>query len=96
LFSYKFDNDIRAFVSYNVLDAGSNYVIQPNYNADPNDVFKRQFVVVGLHYLFDPQTVIYIETRSDFSDFTSADKVQQARMEMSEDDGIAIGLRYTL
>jgi outer membrane pore protein F len=96
LFSYKFDNDIRAFVSYNVLDAGADYVIQPNYNADPNDVFKRQFVVVGLHYLFDPQTVIYIETRRDFSDFTSADKVQQARMEVSEDDGIAIGLRYTL
>jgi outer membrane pore protein F len=96
LFSYKFDNNIRTFISYNILDAGSNYVIQPNYNADQDDVFKRQFFVVGLHYVFDPDTVLYVEARRDYSDFTSADKAQQARMELSEDDGIAIGIRFTL
>ena len=32
----------------------------------------------------------------DYSDFTSNDKDQQARMELSEDDGVAIGIRYTL
>lgn len=96
LFSYRFENDVRALFSYNVLDAGTNYVIQPNFNADPNDHFKRQFVVMGLHYLFDADTVIYVEARRDYSDFTSADKEQQARMELSEDDGIAIGLRYSL
>jgi len=40
LVSYKFDNGLRPFVSYNILDAGKDYVIQPNFNADPNDVFK--------------------------------------------------------
>ncbi|WP_350431860.1 porin [Shewanella sp. H8] len=96
LFSYMFDNNIRTFVSYNILDAGSDYVIQPNYNADPDDVFKRQFVVMGLHYVFNPETVVYLEARRDYSDFTSNDKAQQARMELSEDDGVAIGIRYTL
>ena len=96
LFSYMFDNNIRTFVSYNILDAGNDYVIQPNYNADPDDVFKRQFVVVGLHYVFTPETVVYLEARRDYSDFTSNDKDQQARMELSEDDGVAIGIRYSL
>lgn len=96
LMSYKFDNGLRPFISYNVLDAGKDYVIQPNFNADPNDVFKRQFVVVGLHFVWDPNTVLYVEARKDYSDFTSADKVQEARMSLSEDDGIAIGIRYTL
>jgi predicted porin len=96
LVSYLFDNGLRPFVSYNILDAGDDYVIQPNFNADPNDVFKRQFVVVGLHYVWDNNTVLYIEGRKDYSDFTSADKQQEARMSLSEDDGIAIGIRYTL
>ncbi|GGZ25982.1 MULTISPECIES: porin [Shewanella] len=96
LVSYKFDNGLRSFVSYNILDAGKDYVIQPNFNADPNDVFKRQFVVVGLHFVWDLNTVLYVEARKDYSDFTSADKAQEARMSLSEDDGIAIGIRYTL
>lgn len=96
LVSYKFDNGLRPFISYNVLDAGKDYVIQPNFNADPDDVFKRQFVVVGLHFVWDPNTVLYVEARKDYSDFTSTDKVQEARMSLSEDDGIAIGIRYTL
>ncbi|UJF22793.1 porin [Shewanella sp. OMA3-2] len=96
LLSYKFENGLRPFISYNILDAGNDYVIQPNFNADPNDVFKRQFVVVGLHYVWDTNTVLYVEGRKDFSDFTSADKEQEARMSLSEEDGIAIGIRYTL
>ncbi|WP_297894724.1 porin [Shewanella sp.] len=96
LVSYKFDNGLRPFISYNLLDAGKDYVIQPNFNADPDDVFKRQFVVAGLHFVWDPNTVLYVEARKDFSDFTSADKEQEARMSLSEDDGIAIGIRYTL
>ncbi|WP_372931276.1 porin [Shewanella putrefaciens] len=96
LVSYKFDNGLRPFISYNVLDAGKDYVIQPNFNADPDDVFKRQFVVVGLHFVWDPNIVLYVEARKDYSDFTSTDKVQEARMSLSEDDGIAIGIRYTL
>ena len=94
--SYRFDNDFRPFIAYNVFDAGDNYVIQPNFNTDPNDVFKRQFAVIGVHYLIDEDTITYIEARKDFSDFESNDKDQQAKMEQSEDDGIAFGFRYQL
>ena len=94
--SYRFDNDVRPFIAYNVFDAGDDYVIQPNFNTDPNDVFKRQFAVIGLHYLIDEDTIAYIEARKDFSDFESNDKDQQAQMEQSEDDGIAFGFRYQL
>ncbi|WP_404340119.1 porin [Pseudoalteromonas mariniglutinosa] len=96
LTSYRFDNDIRTFLAYNIFDAGDNYVIQPNFNADPNDVFKRQFTVFGFHYLFDENTTLYLEARKDFSDFSSANKQQEAEMALSEDDGIAIGFNYTL
>lgn len=94
--SYRFDNDFRPFIAYNLFDAGDDYVIQPNFNADPNDVFKRQFAVIGVHYLLDDSTQLYIEARKDFGDFESANKEQQALMEQSEDDGIAIGFRYIL
>ena len=94
--SYRFDNDVRPFIAYNVFDAGDDYVIQPNFNTDPNDVFKRQFAVIGVHYLIDEDTIAYIEARKDFSDFESNDKDQQAKMEQSEDDGIAFGFRYQL
>jgi hypothetical protein len=40
--------------------------------------------------------VLYVEARKDYSDFTSADKEQEARMALSESDGVAIGIRYTL
>jgi predicted porin len=93
--SYRFDNDLRAFIAYNIFDAGDDYVIQPNFNANPNDVFKRQFAVIGVHYLIDKDTIAYAETRKDFSNLKSGDKHQQALMEQSEDDGIAFGFRYT-
>ncbi|GIU24223.1 porin [Shewanella schlegeliana] len=91
LASYKFENGIRTFVSYNILDAGSEY--EAAYNGD---VFKRQFVVAGVHYVWDANTVLYLEGRKDYSDFNSTDKAQEAAMAVSEDDGIAIGIRYTL
>ena len=94
--SYRFDNDYRPFIAYNVFDAGDDYVTQPNFNTDPNDVFKSQFAVIGVHYLIDEDTIAYIEARKDFSDFESNDKDQQAQMEQSEDDGIAFGFRYQL
>jgi len=96
LVSYHFDNNIRTFVAYNVFDAGDDYVIQPNFNADPNDVFKRQFAVLGFHYLFDKDTTVYLEARKDFSDFSSDDQEQETQMSQTEDDGIAIGFNYTL
>ncbi len=87
---------MRTFIAYNVFDAGDDYVIQPNFNADPNDVFKRQFAVIGAHYFMSEDTILYIEARKDFSDFSSADAVQEAQMSQTEDDGIAIGFHYTL
>jgi predicted porin len=96
LVSYRFDNDIRTFLAYNIFDAGDDYVIQPNFNADPNDVFKRQFAVLGLHYFLGDDTILYIEARKDFSDFSSNDAEQEAQMSQTEDDGIAIGFNYTL
>ncbi|ACJ29917.1 Outer membrane porin, putative [Shewanella piezotolerans WP3] len=89
LFSYKFDNGLRPLVGYNILEAGDEYG-----NAYNGDVFKRQFLLVGLHYVWDDNTMLYLEGRKDFSDFTSSDKAQQAAMEFSEDDGISIGIRY--
>tara|TARA_Y100001963_G_C6759248_1_gene438570 strand:+ start:349 stop:1017 length:669 start_codon:yes stop_codon:yes gene_type:complete len=96
LVSYRFNNDIRTFLAYNIFDAGDDYVIQPNFNADPNDVFKRQFAVLGLHYFLGDDTILYIEARKDFSDFSSNDAEQEAQMSQTEDDGIAIGFNYTL
>ncbi len=99
LFSYKFDNGLRPFISYNILDAGKDYVIQPNVGTE-NDSFKRQFVVVGLHYVWDANTVLYVEGRKDYSDFRTADIPgfvnAEAEMASSEDDGIGFGIRYTL
>jgi len=88
LVSYKLENGIRPFISYNILEAGDAY--QAMYGGD---VFKRQFAVAGVHYVWDANTVLYIEGRKDFSDFTGS---EEAAMSISEDDGVAIGIRYTL
>ncbi|WP_144206518.1 porin [Shewanella donghaensis] len=88
LVSYRFDNNIRAFLSYNILDAGDEYKAQ--YEGDS---FKRQFTVAGLHYIWDANTVIYLEGRIDNSDFTGS---EEDAMKLSDDNGIGFGIRYTL
>ncbi len=98
LFSYKFENGFRTFASYNILDAGKDYVIQPN-NVDQESTFKRQFVVAGVHYVWDNNIVVYLEGRKDFSDFdaVTVEGLADAKaMAHSEEDGIAIGIRYSL
>ncbi len=97
LFSYRFDNGFRTFVSYNILDAGDDYVIQPN-NVDKDESFKRQFVVAGLHYLWTNDTVLYLEGRVDCSDFdatTLEGKANAKAQERDEENGVAIGVRYS-
>lgn len=84
--SYKFENGLKPFVSYNMLEAGDEY--QAQYGGD---VFKRQFVVAGLHFNWDNNTVLYLEGRKDFSDFSGS---EEAAMSITEDDGVAIGIRY--
>ncbi|MCL1065383.1 porin [Shewanella olleyana] len=88
LLSYRFNNNIRAFASYNIIDGGDAY--QADYNGD---TFKRQFTAVGVHYIWDANTVIYIEGRIDSSDFSGS---EEAAMKLSDDDGIGFGIRYTL
>ncbi|WOT04067.1 porin [Shewanella youngdeokensis] len=89
LASYHFDNGLRPLIGFNILEASDDYA-----DAYNGDVFKRQFLVVGLHYVWDQNTMLYLEGRKDYSDFTSSDKAQQAAMEYSEDDGVSIGFRY--
>lgn len=91
LASYLLDNNFKLMASYNILEAGDAYEA-----AHPGDVFKRQFAVAGLHYVWDNSLVLYLEGRVDFSDFSSANPENEAKQSVSEDDGIAIGIRYVM
>ncbi|MCL1077819.1 porin [Parashewanella spongiae] len=84
--SYLFKNDIRAYVQYDVLNAGTEY--QKAYSGDN---FLRENVIASLQFQWDPQTLIYLEERFDFSDFNGAHK---SAMEPYDDGGIAVGLKY--
>lgn len=88
LLSYRFDNNIRAFLSYNILDAGDQY--STDYEGDK---FKRQFTVAGVHYIWDANTTIYFEGRFDSSDFRGS---LEDQMKLSDNDGIGFGVRYVL
>ncbi|MCL1123911.1 porin [Shewanella surugensis] len=91
LFSYKFENGLRPLVAYNVLKADSSY--GDDYSGD---TFKREFLVVGLHYVWTPKTVVYIEARKDLSDSSSSTASTQTLMNNDESDAVAIGVRYYL
>ena len=83
LFSYKFYNGLKPIFAYNYLKAGDAY--EALYN---DGEFKRQFIVVGLHFVWDEKTMLYIEARKDMSDFNVANDTPD------ESDGVAIGIRY--
>ncbi|NRD73513.1 porin [Shewanella sp. VB17] len=85
LFTYKFDNGLKPIFGYNYLEAGDDY--EARYN---DGKFKRQFILVGLHYVWDDQTMLYLEGRKDMSDFNELNDTPD------EDDGVAIGIRYYL
>ncbi|WP_299494222.1 porin [uncultured Shewanella sp.] len=91
LFSYKFENGLRPLIAYNVLKADSSY--GDDYNGD---TFKREFLVLGLHYVWTPKTVVYIEARKDLSDSKSSTASIQTLMDDDESDAVAIGIRYYL
>ncbi|MCL1145603.1 porin [Shewanella marinintestina] len=91
LVSYYFDNNIKILASYNILEAGDEYE-----RVHPGDVFKRQFAFAGVHYYWDNSLVMYLEARKDFSDFSSRDPDKEAAQQLTEDDGVAIGIRYIL
>ncbi len=85
LFSYKFDNGLKPIFAYNYLKAGDAY--EALYN---DGEFKRQFIVAGLHFVWDEQTMLYIEARKDMSEFNAGNDTPD------ESDGVAIGIRYYL
>ncbi|GIU06819.1 MULTISPECIES: porin [unclassified Shewanella] len=89
--SYLFDNNVKILASYNILKAGDKYEA-----AHPGDVFKRQFAFAGVHYIWDNSVIFYLEGRVDFSDFSSSTPGLEARQALTEDDGVAVGVRYTL
>ncbi len=84
--SYLFENNLRAFVQYDKLNAGTEY--QQAYSGDH---FQRENVIASLQFQWDPQTLVYLEGKVDFSDFDGAHK---AAMQAYDDDGIAIGVKY--
>ncbi|MBV7315954.1 porin [Shewanella sp. NIFS-20-20] len=90
LVSYKFDNNLRPFLSYNRLKASDSYA--DTYGS--NDEFDRQFVTAGVHYLWTKQVTLYAEGRVDFSDFTvSGDLAKLA--DAGEGNAVAFGVMYS-
>ena len=87
LFTYKFDNGLKPIFAYNYLKAGDEYEALYSDSADSGE-FKRQFIVAGLHYVWDLQTMLYVEVRKDFSEFSVNNQAAD------EDDAVAIGIRY--
>ncbi len=88
LFAYQYDNGVRFMLSYNLLDAGDKY--QELYQGD---VFKRQSMVFGTHYVFDANTVVFAEFSKDLGDYKGQN---EAAMKLSEDDALLFGIRYSL
>ncbi|WP_394132840.1 porin [Shewanella maritima] len=88
LVSYRFDNNIRILAAYNRLDAGDEY--QAVYDGDK---FVREFAVIGTHYHWSDDLLIYLEGRFDNSDFSGS---LESVMKASDHDGVGIGIRYFL
>ncbi|MGZ9897810.1 porin [Shewanella gaetbuli] len=87
LVAYNFDNNIRIFAAYNVLDADTIMT------AEEGEVFKRQFMTAGVHYTWDNNIILYLEGRLDNSDFSGPNEAAQ---KIGEEDGIGFGIRYIL
>ncbi len=85
--SYLFDNNFRIYVQYDDLNAGDKY-----RQAYDGDKFERQNVITSLQYQYDPQTLIYLENRTDLSHFTGQ---HENAMSVYDDDGVALGVLYS-
>ncbi|GIU21411.1 porin [Shewanella schlegeliana] len=91
LFSYLFEGDFKVFLSYNILKAGDEY--EAAYNGD---IFERESLVAGGHYIWNNSVIFYLEGRKDLSNFDSTNKAQEELMGKPEDDGVAIGVRFII
>ena len=85
--SYLFDNNFRVYVQYDDLNAGDKY--QQAYDGDK---FERQNVITSLQYQYDPQLLIYLENRTDLSNFKGQ---HEKAMSTFDDDGVALGFKYS-
>ncbi|WP_025821706.1 porin [Shewanella marina] len=86
LFYYQFDNGLRPIFSYDVVDADDSY--SALYNGDD---FVKKLAIVGLHYVWDESTLLFIEGRLDYSDF---DGSQETASKAVDADAIALGIEY--
>ena len=85
--SYLFDNNFRVYLQYDDMKTGDKY--QQIYNGDK---FERRNVITSLQYQYDPQLLIYLENRTDLSNFKGE---HEKAMSVYDDDGIAAGFKYT-
>ena len=80
--AYQFDNGFVPMVvlSYLDLDTDATTPIQGNWT--------RQFAMLGLHYRYSNDTVMFAEMKLDFSD------MDDAALEAQEDNSFAVGINY--
>ena len=81
--SYRGDSKWMPYVMYNSLDADSSYGAR--YDGEE---FHREFFATGAIWFWNEKTDIYFDVRVDTSDMGRL-------QEEIEDDGVAIGMRYT-
>ncbi|QYJ80989.1 porin [Shewanella aegiceratis] len=82
LLAYHYDNGfVPSFlISYQDLDTDETTAIKGNWT--------RQFAVVGLHYRYSRDTVMFAEAKFDFSD------MDDKGFEAAQDNSYAVGIRY--
>ncbi|QDF66691.1 porin [Shewanella sp. SNU WT4] len=90
--SYTFANKVRPIISYNILDAGDEYA-ETYDKYGTNDEFKRETLIVGVHYLWTPQLTVYTEGRFDFSDFNINGPLAGKAAD-GEGDAFVVGMAY--
>ncbi len=78
---YSLGNGFTPMFSVNYLKADDSY-----NELYQDSEFTRAFAVVGVHYDFSKETILYAEARKDYSDMSKAQLKH-------EDDGIAVGIR---
>jgi predicted porin len=80
--AYQFDNGFvpMLVLTYLDLDTDNSTNIQGKWT--------RQFAMVGLHYRYSNDTVMFAEAKLDFSN------MDNAALEAQEDNGFAVGINY--
>lgn len=82
ILAYQYDNGFvpSLLLSYQDLDTDANTAIQGDWT--------RQFAVLGLHYRYSRDTVMYAEAKIDFS------SMDDKSWEDLQDNNYAVGIRY--